>query len=364
MQRKSSAPADGAALPSADPRRRRRRPQALRRVLRWSAYAVVACLAARGAADLFASERPDADAGPQLRGGGPAPRLRPPRRQRRSAPLGDAGGLRRLVVVAGHAVTMAESLEGVEENDASWYLLGYQRGRDLPREFVKHARRGAELAAGRDDALLVFSGGQTRRDAGPRSEAQSYWLLAEHFGWWGLPGVAARATTEEYARDSYENLLFSICRFREVAGDYPEAVDVVSFDFKERRFVDLHAPAIRFPKDAFHFEAVPVDGASRFDGAAAAEGEAAAAAAFEEDPYGCDGELHAKRRSRDPFHRGVPYGTVCPELGGLLAHCGDRLYQEALPWTGDRGVPQFARGPPPKMLRPRGPPPPRRHHRT
>ena len=200
-----------------------------------------------------------------------------------------------------------------------------------------------------------------RRDAGPRSEAQSYWLLAEHFGWWGLGGVAARATTEEYARDSFENLLFSICRFREVAGDYPEAVDVVSFDFKERRFVDLHAPAIRFPKDAFHFEAVPVDGGSRFDGAAAAEGEAAAAAAFEEDPYGCDGELHAKRRSRDPFHRGVPYGTVCPELGGLLAHCGDRLYQEALPWTGDRGVPQFARGPPPKMLRPRGPL--RRHHR-
>ena len=265
------------------------------------------------------------------------------------------------MVVAGHAVTMAESLEGVEENDASWYLLGYQRGRDLPREFVKHARRGAELAAGRDDTLLVFSGGQTRRDAGPRSEAQSYWLLAEHFGWWGLGGVAARATTEEYARDSYENLLFSICRFREVAGDYPEAVDVVSFDFKERRFVDLHAPAIRFPRDAFHFEAVPVDGGSRFDAAAAAEGEAAAAAAFEEDPYGCDGELHAKRRSRDPFHRGVPYGTVCPELGGLLAHCGDRLYQEALPWTGDRGVPQFARGPPPKMLRPRGPPPPRRH---
>ena len=37
-------------------------------------------------------------------------------------------GLQHLVVVAGHAVTMQESLEGVERDDRVWYLLPYQRG--------------------------------------------------------------------------------------------------------------------------------------------------------------------------------------------------------------------------------------------
>ena len=37
-------------------------------------------------------------------------------------------GLQHLVVVAGHAVTVQESLEGVERDDQVWYLLPYQRG--------------------------------------------------------------------------------------------------------------------------------------------------------------------------------------------------------------------------------------------
>jgi hypothetical protein len=31
----------------------------------------------------------------------------------------------------------------------------------------------------------LFSGGETRKDAGPRSEAQSYWAIAESKGWFG-----------------------------------------------------------------------------------------------------------------------------------------------------------------------------------
>jgi hypothetical protein len=42
-----------------------------------------------------------------------------------------------------------------------------------------------ELAARDQDALLLFSGGETRKDAGPRSEAQSYWAIAESKGWFG-----------------------------------------------------------------------------------------------------------------------------------------------------------------------------------
>lgn len=48
--------------------------------------------------------------------------------------------------------------------------------------------------------------------AGPKSEGESYFFVADHYDWWGKPDLRARALTEEYARDSFENLLFSICR--------------------------------------------------------------------------------------------------------------------------------------------------------
>lgn len=41
--------------------------------------------------------------------------------------------------------------------------------------------------------------------------------------------VRSRALTEEHARDSFENLLFSVCRFRELTGRYPQNI-TVSFD--------------------------------------------------------------------------------------------------------------------------------------
>jgi hypothetical protein len=58
-----------------------------------------------------------------------------------------------------------------------------------------------------------------------------------------------RVHSEEYARDSYENVLFSLCRFFEVTGRYPEKVTVIGFQFKEKRFKDLHRKAVRFPKE-------------------------------------------------------------------------------------------------------------------
>ena len=145
-----------------------------------------------------------------------------------------------LVVVAGHAVTVSESLDGVEREDASWYLLPYQREQDLPGIFVSHIERGVAIAARDPNALLVFSGGQTRADAGPRSEGASYWLVGEHYGWWGHPAVSSRATTEEHAKDSFQNLLFSICRFREVTARYPAKITIVGFSFKRDRFDGFH----------------------------------------------------------------------------------------------------------------------------
>ena len=58
---------------------------------------------------------------------------------------------------------------------------------DVPGQvhsFVEHIKMGVEEAARDPGALLLFSGGKTRRDAGPRAEGEGYWLVAEVGGYW------------------------------------------------------------------------------------------------------------------------------------------------------------------------------------
>jgi len=290
----------------ASPTRRRASPS--RRALGWLVRACIGALALKGLVTPLSEE---AEVAP-IRN---SKRYKQTLPQRRSAALAPRKDADHLVVVAGHAVTMAESLDGVDALDSSWYLLDYQRRADVPSALVKHIEEGVRITARDPKSVLVFSGGQTRRDAGPRSEGQSYWHVAEHFDWWGT-GAGARATTEEYARDSLENVLFAACRFQEVVGRYPKRVTVVSYDFKRRRFVELLGPAIHLP-----LEFVGVAPGGRFDASSAARGEATAAEAFERDPYGCEGELASKRTARNPFRRREGYGASCPALRPLLDAC-------------------------------------------
>ncbi len=62
-------------------------------------------------------------------------------------------------------------------------------------------------------------------------------------------------------------------------------------------------------------------------------GEARTVAAFREDPYGCTGELLAKRLHRDPFAVGPIHPSRCPELRALLNHCEPYLFDGDLPWN-------------------------------
>jgi hypothetical protein len=229
--------------------------------------------------------------------------------------------LTNLVVVAGHAVYL-----GGDDpvSDRNWCLQSFQHGE--PPFYIEHARGGVEVAAGDEAALLVFSGGQTRREAGRRSEAESYRALAERFDWWGHAGVAARSALEEFARDSYENLLFSLCRFHEVTGRYPDRVTVVSWSFKEQRF-DLHRAAIAFPRERFTFAGVN----QPRDLAAAEAGEARAIANFGANPYG-NAAVVALRHARNPFGRRDAYSATCPDLRGLIEHAGPATYAGPLPW--------------------------------
>ncbi|KAF5749102.1 hypothetical protein HS088_TW04G01064 [Tripterygium wilfordii] len=238
--------------------------------------------------------------------------------------------LKNLVMVAGHSVYTSSSCEKVDKED-SWFLESYQNHPGQAATFVTHIEEGIESASKDDGALLLFSGGETRKDAGPRSEAQSYWTVAESRGWFGKEeSVRWRALTEEHARDSFENLLFSVCRFREVTGAYPQNITVVSYDFKEERFAHLHRLAIRFPESRFFYSGTPASSTSK---KAALQGEALVRAQFQEDPYGCKGSLKRKKVRRDPFHRTIPYPNGCPEIQGLFRYCGSVTYPGSLPWT-------------------------------
>ncbi|KAJ9166772.1 hypothetical protein P3X46_021475 [Hevea brasiliensis] len=238
--------------------------------------------------------------------------------------------LKNLVTVAGHSVYTSSSCERVDKED-SWFLESYQRNPGQAATFVTHIQEGVEITAKDDRALLLFSGGETRKDAGPRSEAQSYWTVAESKGWFGNEeGVRWRALTEEHARDSFENLLFSVCRFRELTGTYPENITVVSYNFKKERFSHLHRSAIGFPDSRFFYYGTPTTSTSK---EAALKGEALVRAQFQEDPYGCTGTLRRKKLGRDPFHRSIPYPNGCPEIEGLFRYCGAGPYPGSLPWT-------------------------------
>ncbi|KAL3133786.1 hypothetical protein ABBQ32_008266 [Trebouxia sp. C0010 RCD-2024] len=136
---------------------------------------------------------------------------------------------------------------------------------------------------------------------------------------------------KEHARDSFENLLFSLCRFYELTGQYPADLLVIGYDFKHERFSDLHRAALGWPDQRFKFVGTPALTSS------AQEGEHKALEAFRKDPFGCQGALLSKREDRDPFAVGPYFGNRCPDMESLLSHC-DSIKQKRrkasvhLPW--------------------------------
>lgn len=92
--------------------------------------------------------------------------------------------LKNLVMVAGHSVYTSSDCGKVDKED-SWFLESYQKNPGQAATFLSHIQEGVEAAGKDDESLLLFSGGETRKDAGPRSEAQSYWAVAESKGWFG-----------------------------------------------------------------------------------------------------------------------------------------------------------------------------------
>ncbi|WVQ84027.1 hypothetical protein IAT38_006172 [Cryptococcus sp. DSM 104549] len=237
-----------------------------------------------------------------------------------------------LVMVPGHAIWLGHDASMAGEDD-DWVLEPMQRGGSV-KTYVKHIERGVEEIREDPKALLVFSGGATRLPPSPPiPEALSYHRLATALSL--LPSTPLpptspsdksttplplnlRAATEEYALDSYQNLLFSMARFKEVTGRWPEKVTVVGYGMKRRRFENLHRAALRIPPTAFHYIGIDDTG----DTTPHYAGELKYGyTPFLTSPSGCHPPLSIKRLVRNPYFRYHPYFTSCPELAGLMEWC-------------------------------------------
>jgi len=234
--------------------------------------------------------------------------------------------------VPGHAIWKGADPEK-RTQDSEWILEPYQKGSGRTRVFWEHIVTGAELALEDERSLLVFSGGQTRPGS-VYTEAQSYFRLAlaakvlpsAH----SPPRLFRRATTEDYALDSYQNLVFSIARFHEVTGRYPTWVTIVGYAMKKRRFEELHGKAIRWPEGKLVY--VGIDGDQKHAMDESKKGELTNAyLPYKKDAYGCHSTLVSKRITRNPFLRFHPYWASAKELRELLEWCPDGRYQKPKP---------------------------------
>jgi hypothetical protein len=214
---------------------------------------------------------------------------------------------------------------GDPDDPSTWFLKPFQNNE--PVFLIEHLRAGVELAATDATSVLVIAGGATELNAGPRSEAQSYLEIAQRHEFWGHETVAPRCILEEYSLDSFLNVIYGLCRFKESSGEWPERVSICGWGFKSRRFAELHREALRWNRP---FEAIAVNEPPGLEEAALREAETRAQ--WTRDPYGSFEPLSAKRASRDHFGREAPYPKSCPEVADLLHHRGPELFQGALPW--------------------------------
>lgn len=215
--------------------------------------------------------------------------------------------LTHLIIVPCHGIWKGSNYGSKTED---WWLESFQVEGHDHLLFIEHIKIGIEKLKEDPKALLLFSGGQTKKQAGPVSEAQSYYALAEKLDFI-TDETKDRVSTEEFARDSFENVLFGLARFYEIVEQYPENITIPGFEFKRSRFLDLHLPALNFPSTRIEYigvdpkpdyETGSPEHKKYFNDLAKAE-KKNALSLFEQDPFGTGAVLSKKRANRNPFKR-------------------------------------------------------------
>ncbi|KAK5168197.1 uncharacterized protein LTR77_006766 [Saxophila tyrrhenica] len=215
-----------------------------------------------------------------------------------ASPNPNNGRKTHLVIVCCHATYTGD---GTDTSERNWILQPFQKsdpttGKASEHEtYITHILAGAQAIDNDENALLVFSGGVTA--SADVSEAQGYRRvlasLKDGEDWHGDD-----VCTEDVSTDSFQNLLFSILKYRQHVGSFPEQITVITHAFKEKRFLNLHALAIRWPAHRIRINGInpPL---TREELSRAERGEAANGyGAFEQDPFGVHPPLSNKRKTR------------------------------------------------------------------
>ncbi|KAF3050375.1 hypothetical protein E8E11_009889 [Didymella keratinophila] len=259
-------------------------------------------------------------------------------------------------------------------DEGNWHLAPFQKsdaatGKPGEHEtFLAHIQASLDIMTtgsnatwredvpwNQDKTLLILSGGATKSNLTTLTEARSYYhaALAQELCQGHIGGGRAhqlyskgRILLEEHATDSLQNLLFSILLFRQTIGWYPKNIRVITHAFKSKRFLDLHAPAIRWPKDRIQVQGLdPVMSSAEIESTLEGE-EKSGYGPWKQDPLGTGSILSGKRKQRGWEDEQAKKLTQGLEKSVMKLLQGEA--SEGLPWTQmpKREV-KISSGPPP-----------------
>ena len=180
-----------------------------------------------------------------------------------------------LIIVCCHAVYLGSSTSSTgprfaSDLEDSWLVAPFQSG-EVPT-FISHIQAGLNALRADPHAILCFSGGATKllSHGCELTEGHSYLNVANERGWLDRE-VKDRVFVERWATDSFQNVALSIMQFplwvKQLQGrhtnrrpdrdlsslSWPKKLIVVSHNFKRSRFLDLHIPALRWPRDQIQY---------------------------------------------------------------------------------------------------------------
>lgn len=241
--------------------------------------------------------------------------------------------------------TKEDEKPNLGQSPEHWFLAPFQYEGNDHITFIKHGLRAVlEYLKNYGSSIILFSGSRTKKDAGPVSEAQTYFFLiwkivkyVEHDdGLSKLPNefdeeiielleqinsfikkigqtvdelfTSGEINNEEFALDSFENLSYSICRFKEITHHFPQKIIIIGFGFKKERFINYHAKALDIPPEMIEYisiEPKPLNYTEKqlevyFDDVKKMENKNALKL-FQNDWYGQQSPLFDKKLNRNPY---------------------------------------------------------------